>query len=174
VANLEVTSMRTLSGKKSKIDRFDLRILKTLSQRGRITISELSKEIGLSPTPCSVRVEVLEAEDLILGYQADVNVELLADLSLYYVTISLKNWTPASAKKLEALILANPYIASCDHLFGSLDYLIRIYARSTQHYHALMDPLEAFEIDYTTYPVSRRVLRPQLHRLISEISADRS
>jgi Lrp/AsnC family transcriptional regulator of ectoine degradation len=166
------TAMRDSPGKKFKADKLDLRIIKALSQRGRITISELSKEVGLSPTPCSARVEKLEAEGVISGYQADVNVERLAALSLYYVTISLKNWTPAAAKKLEALLLANPYVLSCDHLFGSLDYVIRMYARSTQHYHDLMDPLEVFEIDYTTYPVSRQILRPQLHRLIAEISRD--
>jgi Lrp/AsnC family transcriptional regulator of ectoine degradation len=164
--------MRKSSGKKFKADRLDLRIIKTLSQQGRITISELAKEVGLSPTPCSARVEALEAEGLISGYQAEVNVERLADLSLYYVTLSLKTWTPAAGKKIEALILANPYVVSCDHLFGSLDYVIRMYVRSTQHYHDLMEPLQAFEIDYTTYPVSKPILRPQLHRLIAEIGND--
>jgi DNA-binding Lrp family transcriptional regulator len=165
-------AMRKIISKKFKADKLDLRILKALSQRGRITISELSSEVGLSPTPCSTRVEKLEAEGVIVGYQAEVNVERLLDLSLYYVTISLKIWTPTAAKKIEALILANPYVVSCDHLFGSLDYVIRMYARSTQHYHDLMSPLEIFEIDYTTYPVSKHILRPQLHRLIAEIGND--
>jgi DNA-binding Lrp family transcriptional regulator len=153
-------------------DKLDLSILKVLSERGRVTISGLSKVVGLSATPCAARLQRLESEGLISGYRADVNVEMLADLSLYYVTIALKNWTATLAKKVEAALLANPYVVSCDYLFGPLDYLVRIYARSTQHYHELMAPLEAFEVDYTTYPVSKQIIRPQLERLIAQLAAE--
>jgi DNA-binding Lrp family transcriptional regulator len=154
---------------KSKIDRLDLRILAALAQHGRETMTDLSKKVGLSPTPCSARVENLEAVGLIIGYQADVDVERLADLSLYCVTIALKTWTPTSARAVESLILASPYIVACDSLFGSLDYVMWVYARNTQHYHSILEPFQAFELDYTTHPVSRRLLRPQLHRLIAEL-----
>jgi DNA-binding Lrp family transcriptional regulator len=155
---------------KSKIDRLDLRILAALSQNGRETMTDLSKKVGLSPTPCSARVESLEATGLIMGYQADVDVERLGSLSLYCVTIALKSWTPSLSRAVEALILASPYIVGCDSLFGALDYVIWVYARNTQHYHSILEPFQAFELDYTTHPVSRRLMRPQLHRLIAELA----
>jgi len=155
---------------KAKIDRLDLRILTALCQSGRATMTDLAKKVGLSPTPCSTRVESLEASGMILGYQADIDVERLADLSLYCVTIALKSWTPASSRAVESLILASPYIVSCESLFGSLDYLIWVYARNARHYHSILEPFEAFELDYTTHPVSRRIMRPQLHRLIAELA----
>jgi Lrp/AsnC family transcriptional regulator, regulator of ectoine-degradation genes len=164
----------TTIAKKSKIDRIDLRILAAVAERGRQTITELSKRVGLSPSPCTARLERLESENLILGYHADIDVEKLADLSLYYVTLALKPYTTERAREVEALILDNPFIVSGEALFGSLDYLLRVYARSTQHYHEIMSPFTAHAIDYETWPVSRRVLRTRLHGLVAEIRRDGS
>jgi len=157
-----------------QLDRFDLRILAALAGRGRQTITELSKLVGLSPTPCSARLERLEADAAILGYHADVDVERLTGLSLYYVTITAKHFSPSLARKMETLINESPYIVAADALFGSLDYILQIYAHSSQHYHEIMAPFLESEIDYHTWPVSRRVLRPQTHRLISQFTNNRS
>ena len=78
----------------------------------------------------------------------------------------------ALARKLEALMLESPYIVAADHLFGSIDYLLRVYARSTQHYHEIMAPFVELQVDYETWPVSRCVMRHQTHRLVGELKRD--
>jgi DNA-binding Lrp family transcriptional regulator len=158
---------RTTDG---KTDRFDLRILAALCARGRQTITELSKLVGLSQTPCSTRVEKLETDLTILGYHADVDIERLTGLSLYYVTITAKHYSHTLVRKVEALSTESPYIVAADALFGSLDYVLQIYARSAQHYHEIMAPFLELDIDYHTWPVSRRVLRQQAHRLITQFA----
>ena len=42
------------------IDNFDHRILELLQSDGRMTITDLSDQIGLSRTPCLKRVQKLE------------------------------------------------------------------------------------------------------------------
>ncbi|HEX4241568.1 MAG TPA: Lrp/AsnC family transcriptional regulator [Steroidobacteraceae bacterium] len=161
------------ASKKSKpTDRLDMRILTALSERGRQTLTELSKTVGLSATPCGARVEHLEAHKVILGYHADVDIEGIADLSPYFVTIAANPYSAELARKLEALMLASPYIVSADALFGSIDYILRVYARSTQHYHAIMAPFVALGVDYETWPVSRRVMTPKVHRLIAHLASE--
>lgn len=155
-----------------KPDRFDMRILAALCARGRQTVTELSKLVGLSQTPCSARVERLEADMAILGYHADVDIERLTGLSLYYVTITAKHYAHSLVRKVEALISENPYIVAADALFGSFDYVLQVYAHGAQHYHEIMKPFLELEIDYQTWPVSRRVMRPQTHRLITQFSQD--
>ncbi|HMC47795.1 MAG TPA: winged helix-turn-helix transcriptional regulator, partial [Caballeronia sp.] len=39
-----------------KLDRIDLRILSQLQKKGRITNVELADAVGLSPSPCLIRV----------------------------------------------------------------------------------------------------------------------
>lgn len=162
--------MRKALRKRADPDRLDMRILTALSERGRQTLTELAKTVGLSSTPCGVRVEHLEAQKVILGYHADVDVEGIANLSLYFVTIAAKPYTPDLARRLEALMVASPYVVSADALFGSIDYILRVYARSTQHYHSIMAPFVELGIDYETWPVSRKVLQPKMHRLIAHLA----
>lgn len=161
--------MHKASKKEKATDRLDMRILTALSERGRQTLTELSKTVGLSATPCGARVEHLEAQKIIRGYHADVDIEGIADLSLYYVTIAANPYSADLARKLEALMTASPYIVAADALFGSLDYILRVYARSTQHYHSIMAPFVELGIDYETWPVSRKVMAPKMHRLIAHL-----
>jgi Lrp/AsnC family transcriptional regulator of ectoine degradation len=161
------------AAKKEKvIDRLDMRILTALSERGRQTLTELSKKVGLSATPCAARLEHLEAQKVILGYHADVDIEGIADLSPYFVTITANPYSADLARKLEALMAASPYIVSADALFGSLDYILRVYARSTQHYHAIMAPFVELGVDYETWPVSRKVMSPKMHRLVGHLAQE--
>ena len=164
--------MARATSKAVKVDRLDLRILTEVAARARQTIKELSKSVGLSASPCAARLEQLEADGIILGHQADIDLERLGNLSLYYVTVAAKPWTLALARKLEALMLENPYIVAADHLFGSIDYLLRLYARNTQHFHEIMSPFVELQVDYETWPVSRCVMRQQIHRLVGEIAHD--
>jgi DNA-binding Lrp family transcriptional regulator len=161
--------MSKSAGNNRKVDRLDMRILTALADRSRQTITELAKNVGLSASPCAARLERLENDQIIMGYHAEVDVESLADLSLYYVTIAGKPYTPGLARKLESLMIANPYIVSAEALFGSLDYILRVYARSAQHYHEIMAPFAEHQIDYETWPVSRCVVRPHLRRLVAEL-----
>jgi Lrp/AsnC family transcriptional regulator of ectoine degradation len=162
--------MHKASKKKNATDRLDMRILTALSERGRQTLTELSKTVGLSATPCGARVEHLETQKLILGYHADVDIEGIADLSPYFVTIAANPYSADLARKLEALMIASPFIVSADALFGSIDYILRVYARSTQHYHAIMAPFVELGVDYETWPVSRKVMPQKMHRLVGYLA----
>jgi Lrp/AsnC family transcriptional regulator of ectoine degradation len=161
--------MRSTSKKAKAADRLDMRILKALSERGRQTLTELSKSIGLSATPCGARVEHLEEQKVILGYHAEVDIEGIADLSPYFVTIAANPYSAEMARKLEALMIASPYIVAADALFGSIDYVLQVYARSAQHYHSIMAPFVELGIDYETWPVSRKVMSLKIHRLIGHL-----
>ena len=50
----------------AKLDRTDLRILEALQHNGGLTNQQLAETVGLSPSPCSRRVQKLEAAGIIL------------------------------------------------------------------------------------------------------------
>jgi Lrp/AsnC family transcriptional regulator of ectoine degradation len=172
-ALVEWVRMQRESNKEKPTDPLDMQILSALSERGRQTMTELSKTVGLSATPCAARVEHLEAQRIIRGYHADVDIEGIADLNLYFVTIAANPYSADLARKLEALMLASPFIASADALFGSINYILRVYARSTQQYHAIMAPFVELGVDYETWPVSRKVMPTKLHRLVGHLAEGR-
>jgi DNA-binding Lrp family transcriptional regulator len=158
--------------RKAKIDRLDMRLLAAIAARGRQTMTELSKSVGLSLNPCAARLERMESDRYIRGYHADVDVEKLADLSLYYVTVAITPYSAEVARKVEAVIAECPYIAYADALFGANDYLLCVYARSTQHYYEIVQPFVDLHADCETWPVSRRIVRPQIHRLVAQLKRD--
>jgi hypothetical protein len=62
-----------------RLDRIDLRILATLQRNGRITNLELADAVGLSASPCLVRVKRLEKAGYISGYGAEIQMQKLGD-----------------------------------------------------------------------------------------------
>ena len=52
------------------LDRIDRKILDILQRQGRISMTELGSEIGLSTSPCAERVRRLERSGVITGYHA--------------------------------------------------------------------------------------------------------
>ena len=58
-----------------KLDKFDLAIIRELQKNGRITVTELSSRVGLSKTPCQIRMKRLEEQGYILGYIALVDLK---------------------------------------------------------------------------------------------------
>ena len=71
------------------LDRIDKRILDELQHNGRITNIELSRKVGLSPTPCLERVRRLESKNFILNFRAILNPDLINASMLVYVEIRL-------------------------------------------------------------------------------------
>ena len=73
----------------SKLDRIDLRILSQLQKRGRMTNVELADAVGLSPSPCLIRVKRLEKAGYIGGYGAHIQLEKLGDVQVAFTEVTL-------------------------------------------------------------------------------------
>lgn len=56
------------------LDSIDIKILNELQRNGKISNIDLSKKVGLSPTPCLERVKRLERQGIIMGYRALLNL----------------------------------------------------------------------------------------------------
>ena len=71
-----------------QLDRFDFKILAVLARDGRMPVTELARHVGLSKSPCQVRLKRLQAlgeggqDYLIRAYRRSIQVrrQLLADL----------------------------------------------------------------------------------------------
>ena len=60
------------------LDAIDVKILANLQSDGRVTIQKLASVVGLSARPCLERVRRLQASGIILGYQAVLDPQQLA------------------------------------------------------------------------------------------------
>ncbi len=88
------------------LDSIDIKILNELQRNGKISNIDLSKKVGLSPTPCLERVKRLEKQGVIMGYRALLNPELLDAPLLVIVEITLVRGKPDVFEEFNAAIQA--------------------------------------------------------------------
>ena len=108
-----------------ELDRIDRIILNELQKDGRISNVELSKRVGLSPTPCLERVRRLERQGYITGYTALLNPQFLDASLLVFVEITLNRGAPDVFEQFNAAVQKLDDIQECHLVSGDFDYLLK-------------------------------------------------
>ncbi len=121
-----------------KIDRIDKNILVELQKDGRLSNVELSKRVGLSPTPCLERVKRLEKEKYITGYQAILNSAKLDLALLIFVEITLTKTSPDVFDDFAAAVHELDVIQECHLVSGDFDFLLKTRVKDMLAYRQLL------------------------------------
>jgi len=121
-----------------KIDRIDRNILVELQKNGRLSNVELSKRVGLSPTPCLERVKRLEKEDYIMGYHASLNPQKLDAALLVIVEITLTKTSPDVFDDFSKAVHDLDVIQECHLVSGDFDFLLKTRVKDMLAYRELL------------------------------------
>ncbi|WP_420024276.1 Lrp/AsnC family transcriptional regulator (plasmid) [Cereibacter azotoformans] len=143
-----------------KLDPIDLRILEAVQKEGRITKLRLAETVGLSPTPCWLRLRKLEQAGLIAGYHARLAPRRVAPFATVLVEVTLANHRQSDFDRFERAVSACDEVLACWSVGGGVDYILKVVARDIDAYQRLIDGLLADEIGidrYFTYIVTRTV-----------------
>ena len=143
-----------------KLDAIDLKILDAIQRDGRITKLKLAEQVGLSPTPCWMRLRKLEKAGIVSGYHAKVSIRSLAPVATVLMEVTLGSHRQADFDRFERVIRDIPEIVACWSVGGGVDYLLKVMARDVDAYQRLVDGLLEREIGidrYFTYIVTKTV-----------------
>ena len=121
-----------------KLDRIDRNILAQLQKNGRLSNVELSKRVGLSPTPCLERVKRLENEQYITGYKAMLNPHLLDAALLVLVEITLTKTSPDVFDDFSKAVRELDVIQECHLVSGNFDFLLKTRVKDMKAYRELL------------------------------------
>lgn len=144
----------------TKLDATDLKILDAIQRDGRITKLKLAEQVGLSPTPCWMRLAKLEKAGIVTGYHARISVRAIAPVTSVLVEVTLANHRQADFDRFERVVRDVPEIVACWSVGGGVDYLLKVMTRDIDDYQRLIDSLLEREIGidrYFTYIVTRTV-----------------
>ena len=144
----------------ASLDAIDLRILHEIQRDGRITKLALAERVGLSPTPCWVRLRRLEKAGIVSGYHARVAIRMIAPVAMVLMEVTLANHRQADLDRFERVVRETPEIVACWSVGGGVDYLLKVVARDIDAYQRLVDSLLEREIGidrYFTYIVTKTV-----------------
>jgi Lrp/AsnC family leucine-responsive transcriptional regulator len=107
------------------LDRIDLKILACLQEDGRISNLKLAESVALSPTAVLSRVQRLNKDGFILGYEARLNPLKLGAGLLVFVEVLLDRTTPNVFEAFKAAVQVRAEIMECHMVAGGFDYLLK-------------------------------------------------
>lgn len=108
------------------MDKTDRLILAQLQQDASLSNVELSKRVGLSPSPCLARVRALEQAGVIRQYVALADAAKLGLGLNVFINISLRTQSKEALAQFETRISEHDEVMECYLMTGDSDYLIRV------------------------------------------------
>jgi DNA-binding Lrp family transcriptional regulator len=121
------------------VDAIDRKILAALQQDGRLTVTELAAQVGLSISPCHRRLRELERSGAIRGYRAVVDADALGLSFEALVFITMRQEDRETLIGFEEGVAGIPHVVQAQRLFGDPDYLLRIVTTDLAAYQRLQD-----------------------------------
>lgn len=121
-----------------QLDRIDRKILDILQRDGRMSITDLAEQVGLSATPCADRVRRLERTGAIVGYYARVSPKALGRNLLVFLEIKLAAKSDEVFEKIKSELQRIPDVMECHLVSGDFDYLIKARIPDMQDYRTLL------------------------------------
>ncbi|EEB84616.1 Lrp/AsnC family transcriptional regulator [Roseobacter sp. GAI101] len=116
------------------LDEIDRRILTALQQSGRMSNSELSEKVHLSPSACHRRVQRLESDGYIRGYVALLDARKMGVPTTVFVEITLQGQADEVLDAFEKAVARIPDVLECHLMAGSADYLLKVVAENTEDF----------------------------------------
>ena len=116
------------------IDRIDRKILRVLSTDGRIAVTDLARRVGLSKSPCQVRMKRLQERGYIQGFRAVLDPEKLGLDHVTFVEVRLTDSIETALADFNRAVMEVPEIEQCHMIAGSFDYLLKIRTTDIQSY----------------------------------------
>ena len=120
--------------KNNVLNDIDKKILSVLQENADLPISELSKKVNLSATPCWARINKLYKQGFITKKVAVVDRLKLNLNVVAFVQVKTSNHNMEWARKFVKVISDIPEVIEFYRLSGSIDYLLKVLVPSIEKY----------------------------------------
>ncbi|MBI0170525.1 MULTISPECIES: Lrp/AsnC family transcriptional regulator [Bartonella] len=124
--------------KNSEIDRIDNRIIDALVENGRMSITELSEKVGLSKTPCQLRLKKLVNEGYITGFRAVLNPAKMGLEHIAFAEVKLSDTREEALRAFNAAVKKIREVEECHMIASSFDYLLKVRTSDIKRYRIVL------------------------------------
>ncbi len=117
------------------MDNIDKKIIFILQRQADLPLSEISKRVGLSQTPCWNRIRKLEEDGVIEKKVTIINKKKVNLPITVFLMITVRNHNSDWMKKFSEILKKYKNILEAHRITGSqADYIIKIVAGSIEEY----------------------------------------
>lgn len=124
--------------KTGDLDQFDMKILEALSDDGRLSVLQLSKQVGLSKTPCQARLKRLIEDGYILGFRATLNPAKLGLEHIAFTEVKLSDTREKALEDFNSAVRKIKEVEECHMIAGSFDYLLKVRTTDIRKYRRVL------------------------------------
>ena len=111
------------------MDEMDLRILRILQDDSRLSISQIGRRVGLSPSPCRKRINRMEKEGIIKGQTATLDAQRLGLGLIVFVSIKTGEHSSEWLKNFSKTVVEMPEVIEFYRMAGDVDYMLKVLVR---------------------------------------------
>lgn len=124
--------------KNNGLDKIDNRIIDALIENGRITVTELAEKIGLSKTPCQVRLKHLIDDGYITGFRAILDPEKMGLDHIAFISVKLSDTREAALSAFNHEVKKVHEVEECHMIAGPFDYLLKVRTSNIKRYRLVL------------------------------------
>ncbi|MCO6187476.1 Lrp/AsnC family transcriptional regulator [Rhizobium sp. L1K21] len=121
-----------------ELDHWDRKIMNELNRDGRMSVTELASRVGLSKTPCQVRMKKLVDHGYIDGFKAVLNPAKLGLSHVAFVEVKLTDTRDEALRGFNAAAKKVPEIEECHMIAGRFDYLLKVRTSSIHRFRLVL------------------------------------
>jgi Lrp/AsnC family transcriptional regulator len=107
-------------------DDTDRAILRLIQRDASLSLADIAKEVGLTPTPCWKRIRKMEQEGVITGRVVLLDPEKVGLGVSVFVAIETGDHSAGWIEAFATTVGKMPEIVECWRLGGDVDYLLRV------------------------------------------------
>lgn len=101
-------------------------MLEELRIDGRITVTELAARVGLSKTPCQIRLKRLVDNGVIRGFRAIVDLKRLGEGHVAFAEVKLNDTREQALAEFRKGVSRIKEVEECHMIAGNFDYLLKV------------------------------------------------
>jgi Lrp/AsnC family leucine-responsive transcriptional regulator len=122
----------------SDLDEFDRKIIAVLRTDGRISVTDLAQRIGLSKTPCQVRLRRLIEAEVIRGFTALIDPAKLGLDHVAFTEVKLSDTREVALRAFNEAVQRIPEVEECHMIASSFDYLLKVRTSDIRRYRMVL------------------------------------
>ncbi len=133
-----LSDMPSISPPDSQIDHIDRKIISELRVDGRLPVTSLAQRVGLSKTPCQIRLRRLIDEGYIRSFRAVVDPTKLGLGHIAFAKIKLSDTRERALEEFKRAALMVQEVEECHMIAADFDYLIKVRTADILSYRAVL------------------------------------
>jgi len=120
------------------LDDADRKIVAALVEDGRMSITALAHRVGLSKTPCQVRLRRLIASGVIRGFRAIVDPARIGLDHVAFAEVKLSDTREQALRDFNVAVRRIPEVEECHMIASSFDYLLKVRTADIRRYREVL------------------------------------